>query len=154
MVKRTLELCKALDKLVEMDWHNAVAKTHLRRFRLQPDEWELLVQLRPLLIVSDIQFSIILSNSAIQSFLKATEQMSQSKVPLFHEVIPLIDTITHTLEKAIVNQTLYPAICVSAAKGLAVLNKYYSKTDESVMYHCAISEAYLPDHEIHFNSLY
>lgn len=113
-----------------------------------------MVQLRLLLIVSDIQFSIVLSNSAIQSFLKATERMSQSKVPLLHEVIPLINTITCTLENAIVDQTLYPAVHASAAKGLAVLNKYYSKTDKSIMYYCAMSEGYLPDHEIYFNLLY
>lgn len=122
MVKRALELRKALDKLVDMDRHNAVAKTRLRRFKLQPDEWELLVQLRPLLV----------------SFLKATERMSQSKVPLLHEVIPLIDTITRTLEKAITDHDLYPAVRASAAKGLAILNKYYSKTDDSIMYRCAM----------------
>jgi hypothetical protein len=66
--------------------------------------------------------------------------MSQSKVPLLHEVIPLIDTITRTLEKAVTNRELYPAVRASAAKGLSVLNKYYSKTDESIMYRCAMSE--------------
>lgn len=144
MVKRALELRKALDKLVDMDRHNAVAKTRLRRFKLQPDEWELLVQLRPLLVVSDFHFSILLFNGAIQSFLKATERMSQSKVPLLHEVIPLIDTITRTLEKAITDHDLYPAVRASAAKGLAILNKYYSKTDDSIMYRCAMSESSLP----------
>jgi hypothetical protein len=68
--------------------------------------------------------------------------MSQSKVPLLHEVIPLIDTITRALEKAITNRDLFPAVRASAAKGLAVLNKYYSKTDESIMYRCAMSKSF------------
>ena len=62
MVKCTLELHKALDKLIEMDRHNVVAKTCLRWFKLQPNEWELLIQLWPLLVVSHIQFSVLLSN--------------------------------------------------------------------------------------------
>jgi hypothetical protein len=70
--------------------------------------------------------------------------MSQSKVLLLHEVIPLIDTITRTLEKAITDHSLYPAVRTSAAKGLAILNKYYSKTDDSIMYRCAMSKSSLP----------
>jgi hypothetical protein len=76
----------------------------------------------------------------VQVFLKATERMSRSKVPLLHEVIPLIDTITRTLEKAVVNRELYPAVRASAAKGLAILDKYYAKTDDSIMYRCAMGE--------------
>ena len=60
MVKRALELRKALDKLVELDRHNTVAKTRLRRFKLKTDEWDLLVQLQPLLVVRDIWFDILL----------------------------------------------------------------------------------------------
>jgi hypothetical protein len=51
MVKCALEIRKALDKLVDMERHNVVAKTRLRRFKLKSEEWELLVQLRPLLVV-------------------------------------------------------------------------------------------------------
>jgi hypothetical protein len=76
--------------------------------------------------------------------------MSQSKVPLLHEVIPLIDTITRALEKAVTNCDLYPAVRASAAKGLFVLNKYYSKTDDSIMYRCAMSELSLPVAEPYF----
>jgi hypothetical protein len=32
-----------------------------------------------------------------------------------------------------------PTIHAGAAKGLAILNKYYSKTDESVMYRSTVS---------------
>ena len=74
-----------------------------------------------------------------QPFLKATLRMSQSKVPLLHEVIPLIDMLTHKLENTVTDHSLLPAIKSAAAKGLAVLHKYYSKSDESIMYRCAMS---------------
>ena len=35
------------------------------------------------------------------------------------------------------------SVQTGATKGLAVLNKYYAKTDESVMYRCAMSMCYL-----------
>jgi len=34
-----------------------------------------------------------------------------------------------------------PAVRGGAKKGIAVLNKYYAKTDESIMYRIAISES-------------
>lgn len=51
MLKRALDLRKALDRLVDIDRHNSVAKTRLKRFKLKSDEWEFLHQLRPLLSV-------------------------------------------------------------------------------------------------------
>jgi len=62
--------------------------------------------------------------------------MSQSKTPLLYQVIPLIDTLTRTLETASDNKALFPAVRAAAAKGIAILNKYYAKTDESIMYRC------------------
>jgi hypothetical protein len=76
-----------------------------------------------------------------QPFLKATLRMSQSKVSLLHEMIPLIDMLTHKLKDAITDHYLLPAIGSAAAKGLTVLHKYYSKSDESIMYRCAISSS-------------
>ncbi|KIP05469.1 hypothetical protein PHLGIDRAFT_74254, partial [Phlebiopsis gigantea 11061_1 CR5-6] len=38
------------------------------------------------------------------------------------------------LEKAVKDRTLAKVIRVAAARGLGVLNKYYSKTDDSIMY--------------------
>jgi len=65
--------------------------------------------------------------------------MSLSKTPLLYQVIPLIDTLMQTLETAIDNMALFPAVCAAAAKGIAILNKYYAKTDESIMYRCTMS---------------
>ena len=65
--------------------------------------------------------------------------MFQSKVPLLHKVIPLIDMLTHKFENAVIDHSLLSAIKSAAVKGLAVLHKYYSKSDESIMYCCAMS---------------
>ena len=64
--------------------------------------------------------------------------MSQSAVPLLYEGIPIIDALTNSLEKSSTNDTLYPAVQAAAAKGVGVLNKYYSKMDDSIMYCCAM----------------
>jgi hypothetical protein len=43
------------------------------------------------------------------------------------------------LETASDNKALFPAVRAAAAKGIAILNKYYVKTDESIMYRCTMS---------------
>src|ERR1700677_818542 len=75
----------------------------------------------------------------LQMFLIATERMSQNKVPLLHEVIPIIDVLTDRLEAATGDLTLHAAVRAAAAKGLAILNKYYAKTDDSIMYRMVMS---------------
>lgn len=69
--------------------------------------------------------------------------MSQSKTPLLYQAIPIIDALTRMLETASDNDALFPAVRAAAAKGIAVLNKYYAKTDESIMYRCAMSKSLL-----------
>lgn len=70
--------------------------------------------------------------------------MSKSRVPLLHEVIPLIDAITAELDKYIENNdnVYHPLVSAAAARGLAVLNKYYSKTDDSILYRGAMSKCF------------
>lgn len=76
----------------------------------------------------------------VKLFLQATLRLSTKKIPLLHEVIPIIDLLTDCLEDVSSDMKYLPSVRAGAAKGLAVLNKYYSKTDESVMYCCAMSE--------------
>ena len=78
-------------------------------------------------------------STSSKPFLQATLRLSKNKIPLLHEVIPVIDLLTDRLEDVSSDGRYLPSIRAGAAKGLAVLNKYYSKTDESVMYHCAMS---------------
>lgn len=54
----------------------------------------------------------------------------------------MIDTLTGTLEDVIESDKTMDMVRVAAARGLAVLNKYYSKTDESVMHRVAMSKSF------------
>ena len=69
-----------------------------------------------------------------------TLRLSKKRVPLLYEVIPVIDILNEKLEDAAENTSLLPSVRAGAMKGLAVLNKYYSKTDESIMYQIAMSK--------------
>ena len=75
----------------------------------------------------------------LKPFLEATLQLSQKKIPLLHEVIPIINILTEWLDNISGKQEYLPSVRTSAVKGLAVLNKYYAKTDELIMYRCTMS---------------
>lgn len=60
-------------------------------------------------------------------------------MPLLHEVIPIIDVLTGKLASTIVNEDgLQRIVRIAAMRGLDVINKYYSKTDNSIMYRMAL----------------
>jgi len=72
----------------------------LKHFQLTKHEWELLKKLFPLLEYAvlwsgHLQFSDVY----LQVFLIATRQISQSKTPLIHEVIPIFNIITWALDE-------------------------------------------------------
>ncbi|TDL14850.1 hypothetical protein BD410DRAFT_733533 [Rickenella mellea] len=125
-LKRALVLQPAIDKLVTMDQHNTSRGPKLKKYQLSKNEWDILKQLSPLL----------------QRFLAATERISKSAVPLVHEVIPLIDSLTDTLAAAVIDEALHPVVRAAMARGVEVLNKYYSKTDDSIMYRLAMRTSF------------
>ena len=51
-----------------------------------------------------------------------------------------MDALTHMLEHVTSNVQLLPSVRAAAACGKAVLDKYYSLTDDSVMYRLAMSK--------------
>jgi hypothetical protein len=51
MIESVLYLRLPLDRLVEMDRHNTVAKTRLRKLKILPKEWDVLSQLKKVLSV-------------------------------------------------------------------------------------------------------
>ncbi|KIM76688.1 hypothetical protein PILCRDRAFT_91482 [Piloderma croceum F 1598] len=108
---------------------HASKSAHLKRFQLSKTEWDLLDKLFPLLEV----------------FLIATKQISQSKTPLVHEVIPIFNIITQALNEHLEDLTLLPAICVAAAQGHTMLNKYYGLTDDSIIYRIAMRQCFILD---------
>jgi hypothetical protein len=73
-----------------------------------------------------------------QIFLEATKKISQSKIPLLHEVIPIVDIITRALDDFVDDITKFPVVRAAARRGRAMMNKYYSLTDDSVMYRIAM----------------
>jgi hypothetical protein len=59
---------------------------------------------------------------------------------MVHEVIPLIDNLTTFVELCAENDSLHCVVRATAARGVSILDKYYSKTDDSIMYRLAMSE--------------
>jgi hypothetical protein len=95
VIARALLLRKALSHLVTLEQHNKGTRgVRLNRFKLTKQEWELLAQLHPLLDI----------------FLEATKKISQSKTPLVHEVIPIVDILTHTLDDYIDDTSKFPVV--------------------------------------------
>ena len=58
---------------------------------------------------------------------------------LLHEVIPVIDILTDSLDDTVHDKAVPGAVQLAAARGLKILNKYYSKTDEGIMHRLAMS---------------
>lgn len=52
-----------------------------------------------------------------------------------------MDVITHELEKSLKDLSLFPAVRAAVAHGLGIIDKYYSKTDESIMWKTAMSKS-------------
>lgn len=74
-----------------------------------------------------------------QVFQCVTKLMSHSQQPLIADAIPLINLLDEQLKVLVANSKQPMIIHASAAKDRAVLNKYYSKTDDLRMYHLYMS---------------
>ncbi|EKM48726.1 uncharacterized protein PHACADRAFT_108397 [Phanerochaete carnosa HHB-10118-sp] len=70
---------------------------------------------------------------------QTTERVSKSTTPLLHEVIPLVDVLTTGFKTAATDISLLKPVQVAAACDVQMLNRYYRKTDDLVMYHIAMS---------------
>ncbi|KAF8573602.1 hypothetical protein K439DRAFT_948840 [Ramaria rubella] len=65
--------------------------------------------------------------------------MFSSSIPRVFEVILIIDILTATLDKFASDHAIFPAVRAAAAKGRHILDKYYSLTDDSIIYRVAMS---------------
>lgn len=74
-----------------------------------------------------------------QVFLVATHKISQSRIPLIHEVIPIFDVLTGALDEFIDNIALPNVVRAAALRGLTMMNKYYELTDDSIVFRIAMS---------------
>ncbi|KAF5333044.1 hypothetical protein D9758_017293 [Tetrapyrgos nigripes] len=67
-------------------------------------------------------------------FLSKTKEYSQSSVALLHNVILDMDSFCEALSDVRDDAAKHPAVRYSMVKGIAVLDKYYSLTDDSELY--------------------
>ncbi|THU78676.1 hypothetical protein K435DRAFT_587469, partial [Dendrothele bispora CBS 962.96] len=67
-----------------------------------------------------------------------TKEMEGNKRPQVHQVIPLMDDIYKILETHRDNIFLDSRLRFAAQKGITLLNKYYAKTDDSLIYRSAM----------------
>jgi hypothetical protein len=72
-------------------------------------------------------------------FLFVTKEVSKNTIPRIHEVIPFIDWLTDAMDDFASNPDLPTSLCLAAKRGSMMMNKYYAKTDESIMFHMAMS---------------
>ncbi|KAF7296800.1 Dimer-Tnp-hAT domain-containing protein [Mycena indigotica] len=139
VITRGLELQPALDRLCT----TSTGRSSIKSLLLSNDEWQLMSQLRTLL----------------KPFKDATIRFSKSKFPRIFEVIPVIDLINEHLEDTArlkdspvflhpkapkparlptTRRSTFNAVRMAAVAGLGILDKYYAKTDESVIYRIAM----------------
>ena len=76
--------------------------------------------------------------------------VSLAERPLIHHVIPLIDQLHSRLTDLRDNVAIHMAIRHAASNALVVLNKYYSRTDECVMYRVAMSKSIIINSNVFF----
>ncbi|KAJ7056484.1 hypothetical protein C8F01DRAFT_1311436, partial [Mycena amicta] len=116
-----LDISPILDRLCT----SSSGRKNIRSLQLSNAEWQVMSQLFNLLDI----------------FRDATYEVSTNRFPCLHVIIPLIDILNQHLEDAAKRKTTdyyAPIVSLAALKGLAVLDKYYGKTDESIMYRAAM----------------
>ncbi|EEB91041.1 hypothetical protein MPER_10671, partial [Moniliophthora perniciosa FA553] len=123
VVKRVIAARQPLGALCLMPEHNkGPPARRLKHLLIKSDEWQVINELAPIL-------------NALE---RTTEAVSKERHPLLHQVIPYIDALNTMLEKHLSNRKLLPCVRATIARALAVLDKYYSKTDESIMWKTAM----------------
>ncbi|KDQ05968.1 hypothetical protein BOTBODRAFT_91492, partial [Botryobasidium botryosum FD-172 SS1] len=87
----------------------------LRKFKLTDEEWTIIEQLRPVL----------------NSCHSLSCVVSPPYIILHLQIIPLIDNLHAWLVEVADTSTLHKTVRHAAQRGIAVMDKYYSLTDES-----------------------
>ncbi|KAF8587476.1 hypothetical protein K439DRAFT_1337946 [Ramaria rubella] len=67
-------------------------------------------------------------------FEKVTKHMSSSGAILVHQVIPMLDQLTAALDLVVDDQSKHLSIHHGAKNALKVVDKYYSRTEDSHIY--------------------
>jgi hypothetical protein len=116
----------------------------LRKFELDPEEWLIATQLRNLLKVTTVQMYIVTFKADIftQIFKDATQFFSRSKISNLTVVIPAMDHLDKHLVTALTGTEYSPSIRSAIRIGIKTLNKYYSKMDQSGLYHISMGKCF------------
>ena len=73
-------------------------------------------------------------------FADGTNHISQLETVLIHQVILIIDILMDKLQAVVRHTRMHMSIWHGAQNAIGVLDKYYARTDDSVMYRAAMSE--------------
>ena len=76
--------------------------------------------------------------SILQPFLFATKAVSASSRALVHDVIPYIDILTRHVDQFRRDDSLSPMVRAAAKCGRQILDKYHSRTDETIIFRVAM----------------
>ena len=68
--------------------------------------------------------------------------MQSSHIPLISSIIPCINDLICIIDDFKDNPDNHPAVRSTAIQGLMILNKYYKKTDETLVYWIAMGMVY------------
>ena len=95
-------------------------------------------------------YTLLIANLFVcQLFKNVMLKVSKDNIPLVQQVIPIINYLHQCLEDFTDDPSKSMIVHHAAQNGVWVLDKYYSQTDESVMYHVAMGEAH-PYHSMIF----
>jgi len=77
--------------------------------------------------------------------------VSSVEKPLIHQIIPLIDQLHARLTGLRNDNMVHMSIRHAANNAIIVLNKYYSRKDECVMYRVAMSKSFNINSNVSYN---
>lgn len=155
VLARALDMRAVLGDLCDMVQFNKPRGVRLRQYILSDEEWTTIEQIYGLLDVSSTSGCTDCSSLMIplQPFLYATKAISTSGRALVHQVIPYIDVLTRHVDAFAADETLTPAVRAAARRGRLILDKYYSLTDDSIVYRIAMSKHPLSCRLLHANGI-
>jgi hypothetical protein len=78
-------------------------------------------------------------SSVPQAFHDISIEMQAAGVPLISTVIKRVDDLVRVIDKYKDDTSKHPAVRSAALRGLAILNKYYEKSDESFVYRISMA---------------
>jgi hypothetical protein len=147
MISRALDLKSVIDDICSKN--SLTSQYGTRPLKLKREEWEILKELAPLLGVCTTiyisHYSLILN---LQAFHDVSLEMQSSGIPLISSVIPRIDDLVQVIDNFKDDIEKHPAVRSAAIRGLAILNKYYQKSDESFVYRIAIGNLSFYQHVV------